>query len=330
MRYIIYGAGAIGGVLGGLLHVAGTETVLICRGAHLDAIQRHGLTMLTPTGSVKANVPAVGHPRELEFRSDDVAILTMKSQDTERALLDLEAAGGGNLPIVCCQNGVDNERLAARRFANVYGMLVAMPANYLHPGSVTSFGDPIAGVLDCGRYPRGTDAVIETVAADITAAGFSSRAVQDIMPLKYAKLLSNLNNALSALTKTSRTDPLVQEISQSMLAEANACLEAAGIACPTRKQYDAEISVRYRSIDAQGEKRGGTSTWQSLMRGLSSVEVDYLNGEIVLLGTLHDVPTPVNARIRQLVQQMASRSEPVGHYTADQLREALQLTPVGG
>ena len=330
MRYIIYGAGAIGGVLGGLLHLAGIETVLICRGAHLDAIQRLGLTILTPAGPVQADVSAVGHPRELAFRDDDVAILTMKSQDTERALLDLESAGGGSLPIVCCQNGVDNERQAARRFANVYGMLVAMPANHLHPGSVTSFGHPIAGVLDCGRYPRGTDPLIERIAADITAASFSSNPLDDIMPLKYAKLLSNLNNALSALSATHRSDPLVREIARAMNAEADACLQAAGIECPSREQYEAEISYRYKAVDVPGDKRGGTSTWQSLMRGLNSVEVDYLNGEIVLLGALHGVPTPVNARIRRLVQQMAIFSEPVGHYTADSLRDAIGFAPAAG
>src|SRR5215207_7197961 len=111
MRYIIYGAGAIGGGIGGRLFEAGHDVVLICRGEHLEAIRRDGLLLRSPEGETRLPVPAAGHPREIEFTPDDVVVLTMKTQDTERALLDLEAAGGSGLPVVCCQNGVENERL---------------------------------------------------------------------------------------------------------------------------------------------------------------------------------------------------------------------------
>src|SRR5947209_20254751 len=121
MRYIIYGAGAIGGVVGGRLFAAERETALICRGRHLEIIREQGLTLREPEGQRRLRIPAVGHPRELTFADGDVVVLTMKSQDTAAALDDLEAAGGGNLPVVCCQNGVDNERMASRRFERVYG-----------------------------------------------------------------------------------------------------------------------------------------------------------------------------------------------------------------
>ena len=48
MRYVVYGAGAVGGVVGGLLSVAGREVALIARGAHLQAIRADGLTVQTP------------------------------------------------------------------------------------------------------------------------------------------------------------------------------------------------------------------------------------------------------------------------------------------
>src|SRR5262249_53107520 len=98
--------------------------VLICRGEQLTAIQPHGLTLKTPTDTLRLPIRAVGHPHELSFSGDDVIILTMKSQDTEPALRDLDRAGGGDVPIVCCQNGVDNERIAGRRSAGVYGLVV--------------------------------------------------------------------------------------------------------------------------------------------------------------------------------------------------------------
>src|SRR5215216_6455049 len=169
-RYIIYGAGAIGGGVGGRLFEAGHEVVLICRGEHLEAIRRDGLLLRAPEGDVRLPVPAAGHPREVELTPDDVIILTMKTQDSERALVDLEAAGGGELPVVCCQNGVENERLAARRFARVYAMLVAMPATFLTPGEVIVEGTPLTGILHTGRYPTGTDELADRLCADISAS----------------------------------------------------------------------------------------------------------------------------------------------------------------
>src|SRR4051812_6325473 len=117
MRYIMYGAGAVGGVIGARLFQAGYEVILICRGPQLAAIQREGLRLRTPDEDVSLPMPAVAHPRELQLCADDVLFLTMKTQDTERALQDLEAAGGAHLSVLCCQNGVENERRAARRFA---------------------------------------------------------------------------------------------------------------------------------------------------------------------------------------------------------------------
>jgi 2-dehydropantoate 2-reductase len=308
--------------------LAGFETALVCRGAQLEAVRERGLEILTPGGALRADVPVAGSIQELALGAGDVIILTMKSQDTQRALHDLEAAGGADLPIVCCQNGVDNERLAARRFERVYAMLVAMGADYLQAGRVTCFGSPAAGVLDCSRYPSGTDELIEQLAADLTAAGMSSRAIPDVMPFKYRKLITNLNNSLSVLTSTPRTDPAYRAVSTAMRVEAEECIAAAGIECASYEQYHDEIWSRYRHVDVPGSTRGGTSTWQSLARGQSSIEVDYLNGEIALLGALHGMPAPYNATVRRLTQQLALNGEPVGHYTGEELAGLLGLEPV--
>jgi 2-dehydropantoate 2-reductase len=200
-----------------------------------------------------------------------------------------------------------------------------MGADYLQPGRVTCFGSPAAGVLDCSVYPSGTDRLIEAMAADLTAAGMSSRAIPDIMPFKYRKLITNLNNALSALTSAARTEDGYRRISTAMRLEAESAIEAAGIPCASREQYETEIRSRYRHVDVPGSSRGGTSTWQSLARGQTSIEVDHLNGEIVLLGRLAGVPTPVNAAIRRLTQQMAFRGEPLGHYSAAELADLVPL-----
>ena len=65
-------------------------------------------------------------------------------------------------PSVCLQNGVENERLALRRFANVYGGMVIVPATYLSPGTVSVGASPTVGLCDVGAYPNGADEVSGT------------------------------------------------------------------------------------------------------------------------------------------------------------------------
>ncbi len=322
MRYIIYGAGAIGGVIGARLAQAGQDVVLICRGQHLETIRAQGLRLQTPEEDVRLAIPAVSHPREIVFRSGDTVILTMKTQDTDRALAALEEVAGADVPVICCQNGVENERLAARRFSRVYAMLVAMPATFLTPGEVEGESVPISGVLDTGRYPHGLDTTIRQVASDISGAKMDARADGEIMRLKYTKLLSNLGNALQLVTGEYRGSDTFRRLLAGLRAEAIACYDAAGIAYAPETEYDAEVRSRYRLAPIAGKPRGGSSTWQSLQRGHTAVETDYLNGEIVLLGRLHGVPTPLNSTVRHLANKVAAAGQGLGGFTAEQV-EAL-------
>lgn len=337
MRYIIYGAGAVGGTIGGRLFQAGHDVVLICRGAHLEVIRRDGLLLRAPEGDTRLRVPAVGHPRELAFTPNDVAILTMKTQDTERALLDLEEAAGCDVPIVCCQNGVENERLAARRFAHVYGMVTMIPATYLTPGEVVAEGTPLSAVLHAGRFPSGTDAVIEEVCAAISRSHMYAEPDLQIMRLKYAKLLSNLGNAFQMITNVSpwatNADDggAARAFMAKVRAEAEACLRAAGIDWASDQEYRERAGRRVQSGEIPGHERVGSSTLQSLIRGHTTLEVDYLNGEIVLLGTLHGVPTPYNSVLRRVANQMAAAGLKPGHYSVADLEAqiAAQHVPIG-
>lgn len=320
MRFIIFGAGAVGGAIGARLHDAGHDVVLICRGDHLAAVQRAGLLLRTPDRLIRAQVPAVSSPTELEFRTGDVVLLTMKSQDTTAALEALEQAAG-DLPVVCAQNGVANERMAARRFGRVYAMNVLLPATFLEPGVVDAYGTPVTGVLDCGRFPSGVDDLIGRVAAALATSGFVSRPVPDIMRLKYAKLLTNLTNGLDAIL--GGITPGGGEFGAAMREEAKAVLRAAGIDWASDEEMRERVLTHYRYGDIPGAAhRGGSSTWQSLAKGRTRLEVDYLNGEICLLGALTGLPTPRNAAVRRLAQQMAQRGEPPG---ARSLAEVEQL-----
>jgi 2-dehydropantoate 2-reductase len=309
MRFVIYGAGAIGGTIGARLHQHGHDVVLIARGPHLDAIRATGLRFETPIESVALPVPAAGHPSEIDWRTGDVVILTTKTQQTPQALDDLRSAAGTAVPVVCAQNGVENERLAARVFDHVYAMLVYLPATHLEPGVVQASAAPVCGILDAGVYPHGVDTTITEVTAAIDSSSLSAKPTPDIMRWKYAKLLANLGNAIQAACDQSDD---ARDLYRRVRAEAVACYEAAGITPASVEEEAERRKSMSRPAPIAGQARSGGSTWQSLARGTGSVEVDYLNGEIVLMGMLHGVPTPANAAMQRIARRMAIDGAPPG------------------
>lgn len=327
MRFIVYGAGAIGGTIGGRLHQSGHDVVLICRGAHLEAIQHRGLLLQTPDGDFRLPVPVAGHPREIGWRAGDVVILTMKTQDTEPALRDLEAATGTAVPVICAQNGVENERLAARRFESVYAMLVALPATFLEPGEVVASAAPLSGCLHAGVYPTGTDGTIAEVCAALAASKFHSEPSADAVALKYRKLLANLGNGLDVITGRMAWGAGGQlgELTARLREEALACYAAAGIHAVSQEEYTERVQRHYRAMEVGGQRRSGSSTLQSVLRGHSAIEVDYLNGEVELLGKLHGIPTPYNSTVRRVATDLAARGVKPGSMTIDELVALAEL-----
>jgi 2-dehydropantoate 2-reductase len=195
MRFVILGAGAVGGAIGGRLHQHGHSALLIARGANYEAIRDRGLRLESPDETVTITVPVVEHPARVSWTKDDVLFLATKTQDTQAALDTLASVAPPGLPIFCAQNGVANERMANERFAHVYGVFVWCPADYLTPGLVQVWCAPKSGILHVGRYPSGSDATAQDVAAALRESSFYADAKTDIMRWKYRKLLS-LGNAV--------------------------------------------------------------------------------------------------------------------------------------
>jgi 2-dehydropantoate 2-reductase len=139
------------------------------------------------------------------------------------------------------------------------------------------------------------------------------------MRLKYTKLLSNLGNALQIVTGAYRQNEVFHRLHARLREEALACYAAAGIDYMPEPEYDALIRTRFRVEPIAGRPRGGSSTWQSLMRGHTTLETDYLNGEIVLLGRLYGVPTPLNEVVRRLANRVAATGGQLGRYTAEEV-----------
>ncbi len=309
MRFVVVGVGAVGGVVGGRLAQSGHDVILVARGRHGRMIARSGLTIESPNGTETVTVDAVTEPAEVTFGDGDVVLLAVKSQDTDAALIQLAAAAGPTLPIVCLQNGVRNEREALRRFERVYGVPVMCPTAFLEPGQVIAYSAPTAGILDIGRYPEGVDGIAEEVATALAASGFSSHAVPDIARWKWAKLVTNLGNAIEAVCGPPARRGPIGELAR---AEGRAVLAAAGIDAATEAE-DAERRGDHLSVQPVGGRlRPGGSTFQSLARRTGSVETDFINGEIVLLGRLYGVPTPVNEALQLEARRLAGEGAEPG------------------
>jgi 2-dehydropantoate 2-reductase len=324
MRFIVYGAGGVGGVVGGRLAQHGHSVALIARGRHYEAVRDRGLRVESPDDVVTLELPVFDRPDHVAFAKNDVVLLAVKSQDTLAALDQLAAVAPSDVPIVCMQNGVANERVALRRFANVYGVFVYCATAHLAPGVVQAWYAPTTGILDIGRYPSGVDDCAQVVAAALRHATFLAEARVDIMRWKYRKLLMNLGNAVDALCGSAASGSTIVAEAER---EGVECLNAAAI--EFLPEDDGAARRRERDLALRpinGQRRGGGSSWQSLERGTRSIETDYLNGEIVLLGRLSGVPTPVNEVLQQLSRRAAAEGKPPGSMRVEDLSAHLRST----
>ena len=287
---MLYGAGAVGGVIGARLHLAGHDVTLVARGEHLARIRADGLVLDTAEGRHVVRAAATDTAATIDWRDDTVVVLAVKSHQTEAALADLQRHAPGGVPVVCAQNGVANEPATLRRFPHTYAITVMLPSQHLEPGIVVQGCHPTPGILDIGRYPSGTDEVTERVSADLRSAGFESVPRADIMAWKQRKLVTNAVGDVSAVLPDEADElrPLVR-------AEAEAVLVAAGTVVVS---HEADLERRGDLLQGRPDVDGPNSLGQSLERRTAGTEVDFRAGEIVLLGRLHGVPTPANERVQ--------------------------------
>ena len=337
MRYVVIGAGAVGGTIAGRLARQGADVVAVARGAHLRTMQREGLRLRTPDFDERVRVTAVGGPQEIELRSDDVLILATKTHQADAALSEWAdvpvqdardgATAADSLPIFTALNGVASERMALRYFDRVFGVCLWLPTVHLEPGEVIARGTPNSGILHLARYPsvvagEADRELLDRVAADLRTAGFGVERPSDVMPWKYHKLISNIENAFHAVLGPEGGGEDLIEAAQH---EAREVLHKAGIAVTDDEQ---EAAVRRRAfrvgaIPGIPADRLGSSSWQSLARGTGSIETDYLNGEIALIAREHGLSAPLNTAIAAYARQAARHQRPPGHISAAELAPVL-------
>jgi 2-dehydropantoate 2-reductase len=337
IRYVIFGAGAIGTAVGGWLMRAGSQVELIARNAQAESI-RHGITIRQEGDEFRLQRHAMASIRELDPTSADLIMITTKSQHTEGAVEEIFSVYGDAVPVVCLQNGTRNEEIAARRFSRVYAGLVFISAVQLRPDLITL---PLGRSLAVGCYPSGLDSISAQVCEDLKRAGFEVLNSSHVMAMKWGKLVANLNNATHAITgywlEGALADPEMREIMLAVRDEGLRVLDAAGI--PVEPPPDQPSPIRIRgwteklrqsppaddaALKLPEEKRTYASMWQDLYMGRKSSEADFLNGEIIERGKELGIPTPYNSILLETVDRMFAEGLQPGLYTPAELHALIR------
>ena len=304
VEVVVYGAGAIGSLVGARLHEAGASVHLIGRQAQVDAIRANGLLVKGLEASRLVHVPAA---TTLEGRPD-IILLTVKSQDVKDACRDI-ARLGTDATVVTMQNGVRSDREAAEILGRgrIVGCVLNISATYLEPGVVEQ---NTREFFQIGAPFPESAARVDAVLALLSPV-MRTEFVPDIARARWTKLMANLNNAIMAITglpigKALR-DPGLARLSIATIREGVRTAQLGGFgldqsrrARTFRLMSTLPMSLSYLIFGKRlagnfpADSGYGPSTLQSFQRGSSS-ELDYLNGEIVTLGQQIGRPTPYNA-----------------------------------
>lgn len=283
----ILGAGAVGGVVGALLHRAGLGVTLVARGAHLEKIRADGLCVMTPEWQTHLRIPVADTVPD----DTDVVLLAVKSHQTSVAMAGVPR----HLPICCLQNGVGNEPLVAALGHPTIGAMVWMPTVHLVPGEVRSHGAPGPGAIDIGAYAGEVTPLVEELKSAFELAGIESAIYPDIMALKRTKLIVNIAGAVQAVCGS-----VPEDLWRDLMAEARAVFDAADLPYLPIE----ELTERGLGVAAiKGIERPGGSTWQSLKRGLKP-ESRAMHQAVLDLAEAHAVDVPLIQRLTEIVDKV--------------------------
>ncbi|MDX8392437.1 MAG: 2-dehydropantoate 2-reductase [Mariprofundaceae bacterium] len=303
MNIGIAGAGAVGCHYGSLLQQAGNKVHYLARGAHLQAMQTHGLLHVSDGRQTRVQVHADSDPQILT--AADVVLLSGKMTDFKTLLAALRPHIHPDALLVTLQNGVAAPDLAQQAFPKhaIAAGTAFIGARIEQPGMVVHSA---AGGIRMGHWQRGPgDAFFAPLIQALHDASIPVREELDAALMLWRKLLWNIGfNALTAITRryardmaaTAETLPLVRQSMQ----EAVAVAQAAGV-----DLTDADIAKHIEATLSMGPVK--TSMWQDIDRQRPT-EIDFLNGFIVERGAALGVDAPLNRMLTSLVHAIENRA----------------------
>ena len=329
-KLAVFGAGAIGSVLGAYLARAGRDITLIDMwAAHVDAMVQHGLKVTAPDEEFTVKVKAVHLAEVCRLRETfDAVLLSVKSYDSEWAVRfiapHLKAAG----VLVSAQNGINEEILApVLGYTRIVGCVVTLGAGLYEPGHVTRTSASTRPSLTVGELNGLVTARLRELVTVLAPVG-PTRATANLWGERWAKLIVNsMANPIAGITGLGsaelRANPEAFPIIVRIACEALTVAEALGVqvepvgGIPGQAYLDAGRGVglqelRDKLIDGgRSLGAGRPSLAQDVAKGRRT-EVDYLNGYVAQKGQEVGVPTPMNEAVVQIVKRVETGAVPPG------------------
>jgi len=291
-KITVVGAGAMGGLFGGLLAEGGLDVTLVdAWPEHIAAIKQNGLRIVGVGGDRAIKVKATTDAAEV--RTADVVLFQCKAFANEAAAKSARHLFGGTTVAISFQNGLGNEQAlgAILGETHVLGGLTAQAGLAEGPGVVRNFGDLPTYI---GEMAGGLSERAVAIAKAFTTHGLPVSASADIKRDKWKKLLGNVAlGAISAVTDMRSVEimrvPELQQIVFRAVDEAAAVAAREGVALDVAEARQ----VLMKLVDTSG---GGTGNSKSSMREdiirKRRTEIDTIHGAVARLARQHEVATP--------------------------------------
>jgi 2-dehydropantoate 2-reductase len=305
LRFLVMGAGSIGSVVGGFLHMGGHDVYLVGIGPHIEAVASSGLSITGIWGDhgpleVDAG-SSVGEMREHGFEPE-WTLLSVKSYDTEKAMSDLGGSLTGQNGVVSLQNGLGNvEAIAEAAPGMAVGGRVIFGARTLEPGRVevtVCADDVLLGPAQGG--PVGVEEVVAAFAGSGIPCRFESR----ILTYIWDKVLYNVClNALATLLRTNYgnlgDNPETWVAMETLVGEfyAVAASQDVELVSPDPAAY----LERFRDELLPPTREHRSSMQEDIERGRRT-EIEALNGAVWRMGAERGVPTPANELLTRMIR----------------------------
>jgi 2-dehydropantoate 2-reductase len=294
MRIAIMGSGAVGGYFGGRLAAAGEDVTFIARGAHLDALRRQGLRIVSPLGDAAVpQVQATDDPATIG--PVDLVLFTVKLYDTEAAAEAIRPLIGPDTGVVTFQNGITGAEVLARKLGaeHVLGGVAKIAAVVAEPGVIRTtgtFAELIFGELD-GRHSArvaSLDAALGAAGVEHVVSDNMRREIWDKMV--FLSTFAGVTSLLRLPIGPIRSDPETRGLLRDGLAEASAVARAEEAGLP-----DDLVDRILGTID--GLPHQGKSSMLHDLEAGRRLEVAWLSGTIARLGRERGIATPIHALI---------------------------------
>ena len=303
MKIAIFGAGGVGGYFGARLAEAGAEVSVVARGAHLAAIRKDGLKVLSPLGDAVFRPKASEEPAELG--PADVVLFCVKLYDVESAARRLEPLLGPETAVISLQNGVDAEdRIASAIGAeHVAGGVAYISASIEGPGTVrhhARFARVVFAERDNSRSPR----LERLLAVCKLAKGMDADFAPDIDKAIWEKfVMIGSVAATQGLTRLPLGPIMSDAECRWLLRGAMDEIEAVARARGVRISADAAAKAFKTAEGMPADMK--SSLLHDLEKG-NRIEIEGLSGAVWRLGAAVGIPTPIHKTAYAALKSLAS------------------------